>query len=421
MCTGVALSGARTLMKGILMDWNDTPEQAAFRTEVREMLAAKLPARYQQKRDQSFEGGWDSDRKSDDPERVGAAKEWAAALAERGWIAPHWPEEYGGAGLSPMEQFIYRMEMAEAQAPGVGGSGVQMLGPMLIVHGTEEQKQKHLSGILSGDVIWAQGYSEPGSGSDLASLQTRAVRDGDEYVVNGQKIWTSGAQFSDWLFLLTRTDPDAPKHRGISFLLLDQETPGVSVQPLINMGWEHGFNETFFEDVHVPVANRVGEENRGWYVGMTLLDFERSNITGAVDARRNLEALRDYVLTEEGASKSRLASTASLRSDVADRFIETEVMFNFSFRIISMQDSGLIPNYEASTSKLFNSELSQRTANTGVKMFGLHSTIWDRNKAPMRAQFTRSYVGSVASTIAAGTSEVQRNIIATRGLGLPRG
>jgi len=403
------------------MDWNDTPEQAEFRTEVREMLAAKLPARYQQKRDQSFEGGWDSDRKSDDPERVGAAKEWAAALAERGWIAPHWPEEYGGAGLSPMEQFIYRMEMAEAQAPGVGGSGVQMLGPMLIVHGTEEQKQKHLSGILSGDVIWAQGYSEPGSGSDLASLQTRAVRDGDEYVVNGQKIWTSGAQFSDWLFLLTRTDPDAPKHRGISFLLLDQETPGVSVQPLINMGWEHGFNETFFEDVHVPVANRVGEENRGWYVGMTLLDFERSNITGAVDARRNLEALRDYVQTEEGAAKSRLASTASLRGDVADRFIETEVMFNFSFRIISMQDSGLIPNYEASTSKLFNSELGQRTANTGVKMFGLHSMIWDRDKAPMRGQFTRSYVSSVASTIAAGTSEVQRNIIATRGLGLPRG
>ena len=421
MCAGVALSGARASMKGIRMDWDDTPEQAAFRTEVREMLAAKLPDRYRMKRDQSMEGGWDADRKSGDAERVGAAKEWAAALAERGWIAPHWPEEYGGAGLSPMEQFIYRMEMAEAQAPGVGGSGVQMLGPMLIVHGTEEQKQKHLSGILSGDVIWAQGYSEPGSGSDLASLQTRAVRDGDEYVVNGQKIWTSGAQFSDWLFLLTRTDPDAPKHRGISFLLLDQETPGVSVRPLINMGWEHGFNETFFEDVHVPVANRVGEENRGWYVGMTLLDFERSNITGAVDARRNLDALRDYVQTEEGAAKSRLASTATLRGDVADRFIETEVMFNFSFRIISMQDSGLIPNYEASTSKLFNSELVQRTSNTGVKMFGLHSMIWDRDRAPMRGQFTRSYVSSVASTIAAGTSEVQRNIIATRGLGLPRG
>ena len=403
------------------MDWKDTQEQAAFRAEVRDLIETKLPARYRTKLDFSFEEGWDADRKSDDPARVDAAKEWASALAERGWIAPHWPKEYGGAGLSPMEQFIYRMEMAEARAPGVGGSGVQMLGPILIVHGTEEQKQQHLSGILSGDVIWAQGYSEPGSGSDLASLQTRAVRDGDEYVVNGQKIWTSGAHHADWLFMLARTDPDAPKHRGISFLLLDRNTPGVSVRPLINMGWEHGFNETFFEDVHVPVSSRVGEENRGWYVGMTLLDFERSNITGAVDARRSLEALRDYVGTDEGAAKSRLASMPTLRGDLADRFIETEVMFNFSFRIISMQDRGLIPNYEASTSKLFNSELVQRMANTGVKVFGMHSNIWERDKAPMRAQFTRSYVGSVSATIAAGTSEVQRNIIATRGLGLPRG
>ena len=403
------------------MDWKDTPEQAAFRAEVRGLIESKLPEHYKKPRDFSMEGGWDADRKSDDPVRVGAAKDWASALAERGWIAPHWPEEYGGAGLSPMEQFIYRSEMAEARAPGVGGSGVQMLGPMLIVHGTEEQKKQHLGGILSGDVIWAQGYSEPGSGSDLASLQTRAVHDGDEYVINGQKIWTSGAQFSDWLFVLARTDPDAPKHRGISFLLMDQSTPGISVRPLINMGWEHGFNETFFEDVRVPISNRVGEENRGWYVGMTLLDFERSNITGAIDARRSVDSLIEYTASDEGKAMSRMASEPSLRGEVADRAIETEVMFNFSFRIISMQDHGMIPNYEASTSKLFNSELSQRLANTGVKMFGLHSNLWERDRAPMRAQFPRSYVMSVSSTIAAGTSEVQRNIIATRGLGLPRG
>ena len=403
------------------MDWNDTEEQAAFRAEVREVIKTKLPARYATPGDASMEGGWDADRKSDDPKRVDAAKEWAGALAERGWIAPHWPEEYGGAGLSPMEQFIYRMEMAEARAPGVGGSGVAMLGPMLIVHGTDEQKKQHLSGILSGDVIWAQGYSEPGSGSDLASLQTRAVRDGDEYVVNGQKIWTSGAQFSDWLFLLARTDPDAPKHRGISFLLLDQKTPGVSVRPLINMGWEHGFNETFFEDVRVPVSSRVGEENRGWYVGMTLLDYERSNITGAVDARRNIDTIMEYTATDKGKAVSRLATAPTLRGEVADRFIETEVMYNFSFRIISMQDRGLIPNYEASTSKLFNSELQQRLANTGMKIFGLYSNLWDRDQGPLRSHFTHSYVMSVSATIAGGTSEIQRNIIATRGLGLPRG
>ena len=403
------------------MDWTDTPEQAAFRNEVRSLIADRLPRHYQMPRDASMEAGWDADRKSDDPKRVAVAREWASALAERGWIAPHWPKEYGGAGLSPMEQFIYRSEMAEASAPSVGGSGVQMLGPMLIVHGTPEQKQQHLSGILSGDVIWAQGYSEPGSGSDLASLQTRAVHDGDEYVINGQKIWTSGAQFSDRLFVLARTDPDAPKHRGISFLLLDQKTPGISVRPLINMGWEHGFNETFFEDVRVPLSNRVGEENRGWYVGMTLLDFERSNITGAIDTRRSLKGLRDYVQTDEGAARSRLSGLSALRGELADRFIETEVLFNFSFRIISMQDAGLIPNYEASTSKLFNSELLQRSSNTAMKIFGLHSGLWERDRAPLRAQFTRTYVSSVSATIAAGTSEVQRNIIATRGLGLPRG
>jgi alkylation response protein AidB-like acyl-CoA dehydrogenase len=277
--------------------------------------------------------------------------------------------------------------------------------------------------MLTGEVVWAQGYSEPGSGSDLASLQTRAVRDGDEYVVNGQKIWTSGAHTADWLFALVRTDPDAPKHRGISFLMMDKSTPGISVRPLINMGWEHGFNETFFEDVRVPARNRVGEENRGWYVGATLLDFERSNIDGAVTARRTINELIDYVKTDEGKAVSRLGEYDTLRHELAQDYVETDVQFQFSFRIISMQNTGQIPNYEASTAKLFNSELSQKLARTGTKVFGLHSNVWDRESpyAPMRSRFTHRYVGSVSSTIAAGTSEIQRNIIATRGLGLPRG
>jgi alkylation response protein AidB-like acyl-CoA dehydrogenase len=405
------------------MDWNDTPEQAAFRQEVRQFIESKLPERYQRSADGAqSEFGWQADRKSDEAGAQEAAAAWAAALAEKGWVAPHWPKEYGGAGLSPMEQFIYNMEMATAGATGVGGSGVSMLGPTLIVHGTDEQKQQHLSGILSGEVAWAQGYSEPGSGSDLASLQTRAIRDGDDYVINGQKIWTSGAHNADWLFALVRTDPEAPKHRGISFLMMDIKTPGITVRPLINMGWEHGFNETFFEDVRVPVSARVGEENRGWYVGMTLLDFERSNITGAVTARRSIQRLVNAA-TVTDADKSRLKEYGSIRHEIADRFIETDVMFNFSFRIISMQDRGLIPNYEASTSKLFNSELVQRLSNTGVKTFGMYGNLWDQDSphAPLQAQFTHSYVGSVSATIAAGTSEIQRNIIATRGLGLPRG
>jgi len=408
-------------MKESPLDWNDSPEQASFRAEVRGVIETKLPARYQRTGADEEGGSWQSDRKSSDPAAKAAAAEWAAALAERGWIAPHWPKEYGGAGLTPMEQFIYKQEMAQAQAPGVGGMGVSLLGPTLIVHGTEEQRAEHLPKILSGEVAWAEGYSEPGAGSDLASLQTRAVKDGDDYVINGQKIWTSGAHTADWLFALVRTDPDAPKHRGISFLMMDIHTPGLNVRPLINMAWQHGFNETFFEDVRVPTKNLVGEENRGWYVGASLLDFERSNISGAVENRRQISNLIDYVKSDEGKAQAR--ESDPLRHEMAEAYTQTEVLYNFSFRIISMQNVGQIPNYEASVSKLFNSELVQRVARLGTKVFGLYSNLWDKHEplAPMGGHFTRLYVTSIPRTIAAGSSEIQRNIIATRGLGLPRG
>ena len=405
------------------MDWNDNAEQSAFRAQVKDVIESRLPARYKRTAEEEGGGGWQSDRKSSDPVAQKAAADWAGALAERGWIAPHWPKQYGGAGLSPMEQFIFKQEMAQAQAPGVGGMGVSLLGPTLIVHGTEEQRAEHLPRILSGEVAWAEGYSEPGAGSDLASLQTRAVKDGDEYVINGQKIWTSGAHTADWLFALVRTDPDAPKHRGISFLMMDIHTPGLNVRPLINMAWQHGFNETFFEDVRVPARNLVGEENRGWYVGASLLDFERSNIAGAIENRRLITNLVNYAKTDEGRQRSRLEQSDPLRHEMAEAAVQSEVLFNFSFRIISMQNRGLIPNYEASTSKLFNSELVQRVARLGTKVFGLYANLWEKSDplAPMGAQFTRLYVTSIPRTIAAGSSEIQRNIIATRGLGLPRG
>jgi len=415
------------------MDWADNAEQAAFRAEVRQVLKDGLPSLYRRVadgdagQDDDGAGNWVADRKSDDPARRQAAEDWAAALAARGWFAPQWPKEYGGGGLTPMEQFIFRQELTLAGAPAVGGSGVNMLGPTLIVHGTEEQKQKWLPDILSGRKAFAQGYSEPGAGSDLASLQTRAVRDGDEYVVNGQKIWTSSGHLADALFTLVRTDPDAPKHRGISFLVIDDiKTPGLSVRPLVNMADKHHFNETFFEDVRVPTSNRVGDENRGWYVGATLLDFERSNISGAVAQRRVIQQMLDYTKTADGMAKSRLAGreeSAALRHEVAERYIETEIGQNFSFRIISMQARGLIPNYEASTAKMYISESVQRMHRTGTRVFGLYSNVWDPNSphAAAKARFTQGYVASVSATIAAGTSEVQRNVIATRGLGLPRG
>ncbi len=409
------------------MDWSDSPDQATFREEVRTFIESRLPGPYRAKLDdtsneaEGLTAGWQADRKSDDPKRRSTAAQWADALAEKGWIAPHWPKEYGGAGLSVMEQFIYNQEMAKAGAPAVGGMGVSLIGPTLIVHGNDEQKTEHLSKILSGEVAWAQGYSEPGAGSDLASLQTRATRDGDDYVINGQKIWTSGAQYADWLFALVRTDQDAPKHRGISFVVMDIKTPGITVRPLTDMSWNQPFNETFFEDVRVPVANRIGDENRGWYVGMTLLDFERSGISGAVEYERSINKLVDFV-HGDGKHFTR-HDMDSTRLEIADRAIESQVLFNFAFRIVSMQNRGMVPNYEASVNKLFGSELHQRLARTGTKTFGLYGNVWDRasDRAPMDAQFTRDYIGSVPHTIFSGSSEIQRNVIATRGLGLPRG
>ena len=401
------------------MDWNDTPEQAAFRREVRSLIEERLPLRYKR---MAASGGygerqWESDRKSAEPEARSAAIDWHAALAERGWVAPHWPKEYGGGGMSSMEQFVLNQEMARAGAPPVGGSGLAMLGPTLITHGNDEQKARYLPPMLNGEVTWAQGYSEPGAGSDLASLQTRAVRDGDEFVLNGQKIWTSAAHTADAIFALVRTEPEAPKHRGISFLLIDDiKAPGISIRPLTDLGGRHYFNEVFFEDVRVPVRNLVGEMNRGWYVAMTLLDFERSNIGGAIGAKRTLGRLLEQVKADP-VLRERLA-VSTLRHELAQRYIETEVMYQFSLRIISMQNRGQIPNDEASMAKLFNSELSQRVAQTCMQVLGLRGQVIEGDD---ESSFGRLYLGMVPATIRGGTSEVQRNVIATRGLGLPRG
>ena len=400
------------------MDWRDSPEQAAFRAEVTALIDKRLPERYQQlaAAGELPERVWENDRKAADPARRQAALDWHAALGERGWVAPHWPKEYGGAGLSSMEQFILNQELARAGAPTVGGSGVSLLGPALLVHGTEDQRRRYLPPILAGETTWAQGYSEPGSGSDLASLQTRAVRDGDDFLINGQKIWTSAAHTADAIFALVRTDPDAPKHRGISFLLIDDmQMPGITVRPLIDLNDGHYFNEVFFDNVRVPATNVVGEVNRGWYVAMTLLDFERSNISGAVGARRSLTRLLSQIRTDEPLR--RRGATSAVRQELAQRYIETEVMFQYSFRVISLQNRGQIPNYEASTAKLYNSELTQRLAATALQTLGLHGAVVGEESV---SSVGRSYLGAVPATIRGGTSEVQRTIIAQRGLGLPR-
>jgi alkylation response protein AidB-like acyl-CoA dehydrogenase len=377
----------------------DNEREARWREEVRAFIKENAP---------KFEGG---DGEGGLFGRLGAIKEWRDRVAARGWIAPSWPTKYGGAEMSVSDQFIMNEEFAETGVPAnVGGFGVMMIGPTLIEHGTEEQKQEHLGRILRGEVIWCQGYSEPGAGSDLAALQTRALRDGDDYVVNGQKIWTTGAQFADWMYMLVRTDPDAPKHRGITYLLLDMHSPGVSVRPLTTLAGTQTFNEVFFEDVRVPVRNRVGEENRGWYVGTTTLDFERSSIGSSIGVRKALEALIRQA-KRGGAISFDRRQTA--KPEFVDRWIECEVAKMLSYRVVSMQVRGLIPNYEASMCKLFSSELQQRIALLSMHLQGTHGAI--RNRGSM------GYMQAVSATIAGGTTEVQKGIIATRGLGLPRG
>ena len=392
------------------MDFRDSPEDAAFRQEVRGFLKTDLREEWKARPDEGEEGfAALYDRR----------RPWREKVGKKGWTAPAWPKEYGGAGMTVIQQFIMNEEFAEARAPARDIFGIGMVGPTLVVHGTEEQKKEHLPRILSAEVRWCQGYSEPEAGSDLASLRTRAVRDGDDYVLNGQKIWTSMAQYADWMFLLARTDPDAPKHRGISYLLVDMKTPGIDVRPLVDLSNRHMFNEVFFENVRVPARNRVGEENRGWYIGATTLDFERSNIGAAVGLRLIIEDLVKLLQDQTKKGLSAPTRRRAVRFELADRMVETLVGKMLSFRVVTLQARGLIPNYEASVVKTYVSELNQRIYNTGVKVLGLYGLL-QGDKAPDGGRYPRGYLESVGSTIAGGTSEIQRNIIATRGLGLPR-
>jgi alkylation response protein AidB-like acyl-CoA dehydrogenase len=287
-----------------------------------------------------------------------------------------------------------------------------------MVHGTEEQKRTFLPPIARADVYWCQGFSEPGAGSDLAGLQTRAVRDGDDFVINGQKIWNSGAQFADWIHLLARTDPDAPKHRGITYFMIDMKSPGISFRTIEQLNGRSRFNQTFFDNVRVPANHVIGEVNRGWYAATTTLDFERSGIAYVVEAERLVERLSDYV-RERGATKQALAS--GVPAALAELQTGVAVGRWLAYRVAWMQGRGLVPNYQASMSKVFATELSQRAARLGVNLMGMYGGLSPRSdRAPLQGHANFQYLHTVSTTIAGGTSEIQRNIIATRGLGLPR-
>ncbi len=394
------------------MDFRFTPKEEAFRQEVHEVIEKECPA--------DLRGGGVNIM-----EEVGNLFAWRAKLAKRNWIAPAWPKEYGGAGMSIMEQFIYNQETARMRAPPhifIGGLGVAVVGPTIIHYGTEEQKKEFIPKILSGEHMWCQGFSEPEAGSDLASLKTRAVRDGDDYVINGQKIWTTVAHVSHYMLMLTRTDPEAPKHKGISYFLVPMKTPGITVRPLLNLPGVREFNEVFFEDVRIPASCRLGEENQGWYMAATTLDIERSNIGSAVGQQQSVEDLARFAREDKGNGVVRLGWDPSLRYELAERYIETEAAMMLSSRVVTMQARGLIPNYESAAVKLYSMEMAQRIANTGLRLLGLYGQLARGSKwAPLKGRLEYQYLRSIGSTIEGGTSEIQRNIMATRGLGLPRG
>jgi alkylation response protein AidB-like acyl-CoA dehydrogenase len=385
------------------------PEVENFRKEVKQFITDNLPPE-EERLQRGYEGGFKTNQ-----EEYDYVMGFQKKLAARDWLAMAWPKEYGGGGASHMRQLVYNEEMAYNAAPG-GNMGIAWVGPSLMLYGTDEQKQKFIPRITNADDWWCTLYSEPGAGSDLAALQTRATRDGDDYVINGQKIWTSGGHLADWGWLAARTDPDAPKHKGITMFMLSMKSPGVTVRPLINLANRHGFNEVYFEDVRVPASQVVGEVNRGWYHMAVALDFERSGIQSFAGGRRSVERL--VTLAKEHPEL--IERRPSVRNELADRAIDINVGTFLAYRVATMQARGLVPNHEASASKLFGSEMSQRIALTGMHLLGTVGQLRDGTKHQIIDQAS-SYLGSVSATVAAGTSEIQRGIIATRGLGLPRG
>ncbi|MYH40738.1 MAG: hypothetical protein F4150_03000 [Chloroflexi bacterium] len=401
------------------MEFRDSPEEAAFRQGVRDFVDGSFDPRL-------VPEGWQQYPDPRDETEAELLREWRGALGERGWIAPHWPRDFGGAGLTAMEQFIFNEEMAKIRAPEVGGIGMNMVGPTLIRHGSEQQKETHLPRITSNRAIWCQGYSEPGAGSDLASLQTRAARDGDEYVLNGQKVWNTVGHKADWMLLLARTDPAAPKHRGITMFLLDMKTPGITTQPIVTAKETPGIvewdiNEVFFEDVRIPATNRVGEENQGWYYATTLLDLERSRIGASIALLQEVESLVEYVRAGQRGEQPLAEGQGRVR-ELTDAAIAAQVSRLMAYRVVSMLKRGDLPNYEASIKKLFTSETAQGVTRTAMKLIGLYGNLWRTSaSAPLEGRIPYRYVAMVPTTIAGGTSEIQRNIISTRGLGLPRG
>jgi len=392
-----------------------SPAEIAFQKEVRTFIAENYPENLRSVQDEGH------DLSKED------FLSWHRILAKKGWIAPAWPVEYGGTGWTATERFIWSEELAAADCVGTMPFGLSMVGPVIYTFGTPEQKAKFLPGILSGDDWWCQGYSEPGAGSDLASLRTKAVRDGDDYVVNGQKTWTTMAQHADWGFFLVRTDSDAKAQEGISFLLIDMKTPGVTVRPIITLGGEHEVNEVWLEDVRVPVANRVYEENKGWTCAKFLLAHERTGIAAVARSKRGVEKIKAIARTEQDGDRPLIANPFFKRK-ISELEIDLTALEFTELRSLAGEAAGKGPGPESSLLKIKGSEIQQRITELALEAVGHYGAPYFRgfgegdNEHPIGPDYAHraapTYFNTRKTTIYGGSNEIQRNIIAKMVLGI---
>ncbi|MEM8563675.1 MAG: acyl-CoA dehydrogenase family protein [Pseudomonadota bacterium] len=394
------------------MDTSFTPDDLAFRDEVRAFFAKEytedLRARVA----------------STDPKVFKAALvEWQKCLHKQGWVASNWPKEIGGTGWNPTQQFIFDSERGAAGIPDVVPFGLKMVGPVIYTFGNDEQKKRFLPPILASDEWWCQGYSEPGSGSDLASLKTKAVRDGDDYIVNGAKIWTTYAQHADWIFCLVRTSNEGKKQQGISFLLIDMTSPGIKVNPIISIDGHHSLNEVEFNDVRVPVVNRIGDENNGWTYAKALLAHERTSIAEVADSKRKLAQIKEHASKELGGGRS-LMSDPGFQSRVSDVEIELMALEFTELRVLAAVASGGAPGAESSLLKIKGTELQQAVQSLLMDVAAYYQGVLpsDLSAEELGHSFgsdaRKAYMYGRASTIYGGSNEVQKNIIAKAVLGL---
>ncbi len=397
------------------MDLEFSPEDLAFQQEARQFIAENYPDHLRGKQDE----GEELDKED--------YLSWHRVLAKKGWIAPAWPVEYGGTGWTATQRFIWSEELARADCLMTLPFGLNMVGPVIYTFGTPEQKARFLPRILSGEDWWCQGYSEPGSGSDLASLRTKAVRDGDDYIVNGQKTWTTLAQHADWGFFLVRTDPDAKQQEGISFLLIDMKSPGVTVRPIITLGGEHEVNEVWLEDVRVPVDQRIYEENKGWTCAKFLLAHERTGIAAVARSKRGIEKIKDIARTELDGDGPLLANPFFKRK-VAELEIDLTALEYTELRSLAGQAAGKGPGPESSLLKIKGSEIQQRVTELVLEAVGHYGAPYFRgfgegdNEHPIGPDYAHraapTYFNVRKTTIYGGSNEIQRNIIAKMVLGL---